>query len=112
MRTPYAEQDEALGYDADHSDESQYCIHGTFMGSWWGPDYICGYCEDGVTLEEMEAEQAYRRENCGILTTIITAANGQTASLEQVNIWRTKVPENFVGEGFTITYTWRSFAEA
>jgi hypothetical protein len=41
--------DEALGYDADHSDESQYCRHGSFIGSWWGPDYLCGACEMGVS---------------------------------------------------------------
>lgn len=37
-----------LGYDADITDGSQYCIHGTFMGSWWGPDYLCGLCEQGM----------------------------------------------------------------
>jgi hypothetical protein len=36
-----------LGYDADVSDPSQYCRHGTFIGSWWGPDYTCGACESG-----------------------------------------------------------------
>jgi hypothetical protein len=39
--------DEALGYDADHSDDSQYCEHGTWIGSAGGPDYMCGRCEDG-----------------------------------------------------------------
>jgi hypothetical protein len=43
------EQDEILGYDADHSDARQYCKHGTWIGSWWGPDYMCGACEDGTT---------------------------------------------------------------
>lgn len=47
-----AENDSQLPYDGDQSDERQYCIHGTFTGSWWGPDYICGYCEDGVTAAE------------------------------------------------------------
>lgn len=41
--------DEALGYDADHTDPSQFCRHGTFIGSWWGPDYLCGDCEAGTT---------------------------------------------------------------
>ena len=36
-----------LGYDADVADPSQYCRHGTFIGSWWGPDYLCGACEMG-----------------------------------------------------------------
>lgn len=25
--------DEELGYDADHDDPRQYCVHGTFIGS-------------------------------------------------------------------------------
>lgn len=41
---------DSLGYDADVGDPSQYCKHGTFVGSWWGPDYICGKCEDGVDV--------------------------------------------------------------
>jgi hypothetical protein len=103
--------DEELGYDADHSDNSQYCIHGTFIGSWWGPDYICGYCEDGVSLEDMRKEQAYRRANCGVLTTTIST-DEKTVSMEQNQVWRNKVPETYVGEGFTITYSWKAFAEA
>lgn len=47
------ETDEILGYDADHDDPSQYCRHGTWIGSWWGPDYLCGWCEDGISVEEM-----------------------------------------------------------
>lgn len=39
-----------LPYDGDTNDESQYCKHGTFIGSWWGPDYMCGLCEDGVSV--------------------------------------------------------------
>lgn len=34
-------------YDEDFSDSRQYCKHGTFIGSWWGPDYLCYYCETG-----------------------------------------------------------------
>lgn len=34
-------------YDEDYSDPRQYCAHGTFIGSWWGPDYMCYYCETG-----------------------------------------------------------------
>lgn len=32
-------------FDWDVSDPSQYCEHGTFIGSWWGPDLLCGRCE-------------------------------------------------------------------
>lgn len=41
------ETNDALGYDADVTDASQYCKHGTFIGSWWGPDYLCVWCETG-----------------------------------------------------------------
>lgn len=51
--------DEELGYDADHDDPRQYCEHGTFIGSWWGPDYLCHWCEAGVSAEEArEAQRA------------------------------------------------------
>jgi hypothetical protein len=43
------ETDEILGYDADHDDPRQYCPHGAFIGSWWGPDYLCGACEQGIS---------------------------------------------------------------
>lgn len=49
------ERDEVMGedyeigdeYDWDRSDKSQYCKHGNFIGSWWGPDILCGECEMG-----------------------------------------------------------------
>lgn len=47
-----------LGYDADVSDPSQYCRHGTFIGSWWGPDYMCGACESGY--EPSDGYMAWR----------------------------------------------------
>ena len=37
-----------LSYDDTH------CIHGTFVGNWAGPDYMCGPCEMGETLEEFQ----------------------------------------------------------
>lgn len=46
------DQDAHLGYDADHDDPRQYCKHGTFIGSWWGPDYLCMDCELGTTDRE------------------------------------------------------------
>jgi hypothetical protein len=39
-------------FDWDRDAPEQYCHHGTFIGSWWGPDVLCGFCEDGVTDEE------------------------------------------------------------
>lgn len=34
-------------WDWDKNDKSQYCRHGNFIGSWWGPDILCGACEVG-----------------------------------------------------------------
>jgi len=44
MEEDYTEDDR---YDWDRNDSSQYCKHGTFIGSWWGPDLLCVYCELG-----------------------------------------------------------------
>ena len=38
-------------FDFDHADDSQHCEHGTFVGSWWGPDILCGWCEDGISAD-------------------------------------------------------------
>ncbi len=38
-----------LGYQ---SEADSYCVHGTFVGNWAGPDYMCGPCEMGVSDEE------------------------------------------------------------
>lgn len=42
-------EDEQEGdqFDWDHNDPRQYCKHGVFIGSWWGPDLMCGRCESG-----------------------------------------------------------------
>ena len=41
----YTEDDR---YDWDRNDRRQYCPHGNFIGSPWGPDLLCGACEDGL----------------------------------------------------------------
>lgn len=32
-----------------------FCKHGTFIGDPYGPDYLCGWCEDGVSDADFEA---------------------------------------------------------
>lgn len=55
----YTEDDR---WDWDRNDDSQYCKHGTFIGSWWGPDILCQWCEDGISVAEMrEIFKANRR---------------------------------------------------
>ena len=51
-------------FDWDRNDSRQYCEHGTFIGSWWGPDILCGWCEQGVSAAEADAiEQAIRERD-------------------------------------------------
>jgi hypothetical protein len=38
-------------YGGDLQDPKQRCRHGTFIGSWSGPDYLCGWCESGEEPE-------------------------------------------------------------
>jgi len=57
------DSDEALGSDADHDDPTQYCRHGTWIGSWWGPDYLCAACESGDDFDAdelgLDSEESY-----------------------------------------------------
>jgi hypothetical protein len=48
-RNTVMEDDYEVGdeFDWDRNDSSQYCKHGRFIGSWWGPDILCGACEAG-----------------------------------------------------------------
>jgi len=58
--------DENDRWDWDHSDSRQYCEHGTFIGSWWGPDILCWACESGMTVNEYDGymtRQALHRVN-------------------------------------------------
>jgi len=36
------------------TDYTRYCKHGTNVGDPYGPDYLCGYCEDGTPNEVLE----------------------------------------------------------
>lgn len=42
MYDDYTEDDR---WDWDRYDPRQYCRHGSFIGSFWGPDILCGDCE-------------------------------------------------------------------
>lgn len=45
-----------IGYDPAHDDPDDprwYCQHGQYIGTPGGPDHICGWCEDGITREDM-----------------------------------------------------------
>lgn len=36
-----------------------YCVHGCYLGTWDGPDYMCGACEEGMTHYEVALGRAY-----------------------------------------------------
>jgi hypothetical protein len=38
-----------------HRVERSYCRHGIFVGDPYGPDYMCGWCEDGISDADYEA---------------------------------------------------------
>lgn len=50
------DQEGYFGYDDTH------CIHGTFVGGWAGPDYMCYHCEMGTTVEELDRMRTEDRE--------------------------------------------------
>lgn len=41
-------------WDWDKNDKSQYCEHGNFIGSHWGPDILCQDCENGTSNIDYE----------------------------------------------------------
>lgn len=47
------DQEGYLGYDDTH------CEHGTFVGGWAGPDYMCHWCEQGISVEELRATREH-----------------------------------------------------
>jgi hypothetical protein len=40
-----------------YNDAANYCVHGTYIGTPCGPDHMCGYCEDGLSVEDVRAMQ-------------------------------------------------------
>lgn len=46
-------------WDWDKSDPRQYCKHGTFIGSWWGPDIMCFKCEIGDDIPSKPYDDDY-----------------------------------------------------
>ena len=59
----YTEEDR---WDWDRSDMAQRCKHGTFIGSSWGPDLMCGACEMGdadITVNEvLKHKESYEKK--------------------------------------------------
>lgn len=56
-----------MGRESGKLDDPRYrCEHGTFIGDPYGPDYMCYWCEMGISKEEYEeikvAEALYYRK--------------------------------------------------
>ena len=75
-------------YDWDRNDDRQYCQHGTFIGSWWGPDILCMWCENGATVEEMR--DYYRTEKLRDAQAIVGKYDHAVDIFQKCNIpaWR------------------------
>lgn len=67
--TDIYDEDTDTYYGLDYVDEDDdfdryHCVHGTYIGTPGGPDLMCGWCEEGISLEEyneiMKAQRAYR----------------------------------------------------
>lgn len=53
-------------------DERDYCEHGVFVGNPFGGDYMCHYCELGISVEEMqERQRAEARRKCRELQSVL-----------------------------------------
>jgi hypothetical protein len=45
----------------DYATDEHYCQHGNYTGSWAGPDYMCGWCEAGISAAEAAEIELDRR---------------------------------------------------
>ena len=70
------DQESYLGYDATH------CEHGTFVGGWAGPDYMCHWCEQGITSQEL-AE--IRAEDARLAARYARVKAAQLAAIDHYN---------------------------
>jgi hypothetical protein len=52
-----------MGYH-QHPDgiPDHYCEHGNYIGSPYGADILCGWCEDGISVAEMHRIQRANRK--------------------------------------------------
>ena len=47
MEIDYDKEESGDEFDWDQNNPAQRCKHGTFIGSWAGPDIMCHRCEEG-----------------------------------------------------------------
>ena len=64
---------------------SNRCVHGTYVGDWAGPDYICGSCEEGLCVHGNHVsgfawEDTEGCDRCGIAPRLRTVASFEESS--------------------------------
>lgn len=59
VRELKAAEDESNWDRRNHFTGEQYCQHGVNVGTWDGPDYMCGACEDGIGIYQYALYSAY-----------------------------------------------------
>lgn len=62
--------------DEDTADDNNYCYHGTFIGNPCGGDFLCGWCEDGISNEDYDlycASQAARAKRRHLAQTFLNS---------------------------------------
>ena len=73
-----------LEHDGDRQDASQYCEHGKYIGSWWGPDIMCGHCESGISaLDLMKGELEYAEKRLQDFSRLVIGDNVGGPSLNR-----------------------------
>ncbi len=55
------ENDRDDTYDPEFRMEQDYCEHGTYIGPPSGADFLCGWCESGISVKEMNEILAAQR---------------------------------------------------
>jgi len=83
-------------YETDHHNNCQlariiprnYCRHGNFVGDPWGPDYMCGFCENGDDLSLYEIALDDAREHQRRLTEHVVERAQKAVLEELVSIYK------------------------
>ena len=73
--------------------DSTHCVHGTYIGYPGGADYMCGWCEDGISVREMREihkaqEQRRMLAEAEIMNNVYDAIhNSEATEADKVKGW-------------------------
>jgi hypothetical protein len=56
--------------------DAEHCKHGTYVGNWAGPDYMCGACENGISdfAYAVACIKAWLHDNRVVISSKVLAA--------------------------------------